>query len=175
MICRRNLFRPFTGYQYQLFVARTRILSFLFYWFSTNPPLWEWRANFHITFQKSVSFSDLTLGLNVQMGKAFGIEAKTVKWSEWNLFCSEHNDGTQFKSVSYANLSVWEMEVFSFRIYTSRWDCLRKPKLTAKNLEPCQTYHRLEALGPSRPLLLLLAGGPSTGKHHNTGQHHNTG
>ena len=70
-------------------------------------------------------FSDLTLGLNVQMGKAFGIEAKTVKWSEWNLFCSEHNDGTQFKSVSYANLSVWEMEVFSFRKYTSRWDCSR--------------------------------------------------
>ena len=100
---------------------------------------------------------------------------KLLEWSQWNIFCSQHNDGTQFKSVSYANLSVWEMEVFSFRIYTSRWDCLRKPKFTAKNLEPCQTYHRLEALGPSRHLLLLLAGGPSTGKHHNTGQHHNTG
>ena len=35
------------------------------------------------------------------------------------FFCFEHNDRAQFELVSYANWSVWEMEVFSFRKYSS--------------------------------------------------------
>ena len=54
-LCRRNLFRPFTGYQYQLFVATTSLLNLC--------------RKLPFSFFSSHS----TLELDVQMGKAFGM------------------------------------------------------------------------------------------------------
>ena len=151
-LCRRNLFRPFTGYQYQLFVATTSLLNLcrklpniIFFFFTFN------------------------IGTECPDGKSF-----------WN----DHS-GIYFvpSTMTEPNLSRFLMQIYQFGKWKfSRSEYTRRDgivsenqNLLPKNLEPCQTYHRLEALGPSRPLLLLLAGGPSTGKHHNTGQHHNTG
>ena len=87
-ICKRILHRPFTGYQYFLFVSLNlgKFASSYIWQSSCYNAIYKHRR----TYTKTLYF-----------------------------FCFEHNDRAQFELVSYANWSVWEMEVFSFRIYSS--------------------------------------------------------
>ena len=110
-LCRRNLFRPFTGYQYQLFVASTSFLSFLFLWF-------------FIDSREQVKCRKLPIIIFVFFTFNIGTECPDGK-----CFWNDHS-GIYFvpSTMTEPNLSRFLMQIYQFgkwkfsRSEYTRWD-----------------------------------------------------